>query len=78
MSWESKSARQAAVAPAASIRYRRASILVFGFAWAIAMARARRVFLFMLETSLLSDTTTIQQNGLPVKRNLGTTLQTAN
>jgi hypothetical protein len=42
------------------------------------MARARRVFLFMVETSLLSDTTTIQQIGLPVKLNLGTTLQTAN
>ncbi len=48
----SNSARLAAVAPAASIKYRRTAVLVSGFAWAIAMARARRAFLVMLETSL--------------------------
>ncbi|ARM11042.1 hypothetical protein Bra5_CH00770 [Rhizobium phaseoli Brasil 5] len=48
----SNSARLAAVAPAASIKYRRTAILLSGFAWVIAMARARRAFLVMLETSL--------------------------
>jgi hypothetical protein len=47
-----------------------------GFAWVIAMARARRAFLVMLEPH--SSDTTIQQNGLPVKLNLGRALQTAN
>jgi hypothetical protein len=75
MKWERRTAMLAAVAPAASIRERRVTSFVSGFAWAIAMARARRVFLFIAKPHFYLSIT-IQQNGLPVKLNLGTALPT--
>jgi hypothetical protein len=60
----------AAAALAASTKVRIATIRLSCLGSAIAMARARRVFLFICRTSLLSDTT-IQQKYLLVKAYLG-------
>jgi hypothetical protein len=60
----------AAAALAARTKYRIATSRVSGWALAIAMARARRVFLFICRTSLLY-VTTIQQKTVLVKPYLG-------
>jgi hypothetical protein len=68
------SAITAAEALTTVTKYRIAITRLSGLASAIAMARARRVFLFICRTSLLSDTT-IQQKNLLVKPYLGSAFE---